>query len=99
MPAARTLKRAVIVAVMSVGAVVWYACTDRPTDQLTGPATPPQPVNPIHGPDLRVAITAQQRHTDDLLKIPGVIGTAVGLMPDGRVGVQVLLEHGGVLGV
>ena len=95
----RTLKRAAVVIFMSAGAAVWYACSDRSADRLTGPAPAPQTLTPIRGPDLRVAINAQERHTDDLLRIPGVIGTAVGLMRDGRPGVQILLEHPNVSGI
>src|SRR6185503_16827317 len=95
----RTLKRAAVVIFMSAGAAVWYACSDRSADRLTGPAPAPQTLTPIRGPDLRVAINAQERHTDDLLRIPGVIGTAVGLMRDGRPGVQILLEHPNVPGI
>jgi hypothetical protein len=40
-----------------------------------------------------------RRHSDKLLDIPGVVGTAVTLMPDGRPGLQVLLERAGVSGV
>jgi hypothetical protein len=50
-------------------------------------------------PDLRPAIAAQRRHTDALLRIPGVVGTAVGLLADGRPAVQVLLERHGVAGL
>src|SRR5690349_24033636 len=99
MIAVRTLKRAATILVISTGAAVWYACSDRSADHLTGPASPPQILSPIQAPDLRVAINAQERHTDDLLRIPGVVGTAVGLMRNGRPGVKVLVERADVAGV
>src|SRR4051812_40179746 len=95
----RTLKRAAVVVLFSAGAAVWYACSERSTDQITGPAPAPETLKPIPGPDLRVALNAQQRHNDDLLQIPGVIGTAVGFLPNGKVGVQVLLERSGIAGI
>jgi len=41
----------------------------------------------------------QERHTDELMAKPGVVGTAVGLDDDGNPAVLVLLEHGAVAGI
>src|ERR1043165_10094047 len=49
--------------------------------------------------DLRAALTAQRRHTTALLKIPGVVGTAVTTLSDGRPGVLLLLERRGITGL
>jgi len=92
MVAVRTLTRAAVVLLIGAGVVVGYACTDRAGDSLTGPP-------PLASPDLRTAITALRRHSDALLEIPGVVGTAVTLLPDGRPGVQVLLERPGIGGL
>lgn len=67
--------------------VVLAACAEPPSS----PA--------VWGPDLRAPLLAQRRHTDALLRIDGVIGTAVGLMPDGRPGVHILLERPDVRGL
>jgi hypothetical protein len=48
---------------------------------------------------LRLALAAQQRHTDELLAIPGVLGTAVAGLPDGRAGIILLLERPGIAGL
>ena len=45
------------------------------------------------------ATAAQQRHTDDLLKMPGVVGTAVGLGQDGKPVVKIYVEKRGVAGL
>jgi len=48
---------------------------------------------------IQTALTAQTRHTDELLRIPGVLGTAVTLLPNGEPAVRVLLasrEVGGL---
>jgi hypothetical protein len=94
MVAGRTLTRAALVVLMAAAPAVWYACSDGPS------APPPAPVNPRSlVPDLRAALAAQEHHTDALLQVPGVVGTAVVLLPDGHPGVQVLLERPGVAGV
>ena len=41
---------------------------------------------------------AQDRHTKELLSIQGVVGTAVGVGPNGRPTILALTEHGGVGG-
>ena len=39
------------------------------------------------------AIAAQERHTAALMRIPGVVGTAVGALPNGQAVVRILLER------
>ena len=48
---------------------------------------------------LERAKQAQERHTDDLLQIQGVVGTAVGHGSQGRPAVFVLTERAGVSGI
>jgi len=48
------------------------------------------------GDGLAKAIAAQERHTDALLAIPGVVGTGVGHGADGKAAVFVLTENPGV---
>jgi len=50
-------------------------------------------------PGLDRAIEAQERHTDDLLGIQGVVGTAVGLGADGGAVVKIYTERSGVAGL
>ena len=50
-------------------------------------------------PGLDVAIAAQERHTDDLLEIQGVVGTAVGLGANGQAVVKIYTEGEGVAGL
>ncbi len=45
---------------------------------------------------LAVAKAAQERHTDDLLEIPGVVGTAIGLGHDGNAAIAIFTENHGV---
>ena len=84
----RTLHRAAAVAALGfLGA----SCSDRTPDALIGPR--------LDVRDLQVVMAAQQRHTDALLRIPGVIGTAVGLLPNGKLGVKILLADTSVRGL
>src|SRR6267143_189426 len=71
--AVRTLTRAAIVVVTVVAPLVWYACQNTTLDSPLGPARAPSRLIP----DLRAALAAQRRHTNALLDIPGVVGTAV----------------------
>jgi hypothetical protein len=45
------------------------------------------------------AIAAQAQHTDDLLAIPGVVGTAVGLGPNGDPVVKIYTAREGIAGL
>jgi hypothetical protein len=94
----RTLTRAAFAVLLGAGTAVWFACSN-PSESPTAPSASPPPGARPRLPSLRGAISAQRRHTDALLKIPGVVGTAIALLPDGRVGVQVLLEREGVAGL
>ncbi len=48
---------------------------------------------------LAVALAAMDAHSADLFAIPGVVGTAIGLGPNGQSVVKVYLAESGILGV
>ena len=82
MVARRTLMRAAIVLAMVAAPAVWYACADR------GPGTPAGPSGfPVLN-NLREALDVQRRHTQALLETPGVVGTAITGLRDGRAGLS-----------
>jgi hypothetical protein len=87
----RSLTRAAIV-VLTMAPAVWYACSDHP-DAPAGPLAPRTFV------DLRGVVAVQRRHTQALLEIPGIIGTAITGLPDGRAGLMVLAERPGIAGL
>ena len=89
--AVRTLTRAAIVVVTVVAPLAWYACQNTTLDSPLGPARAPSRLIP----DLRAALAAQRRHTNALLEIPGVVGTAV----TGRGEVLLLVERTGIPGL
>src|SRR5712664_3478958 len=94
-PSVRGLIRGAIVVLIAAAPAVWYACSDSASNSPAGPALPVTRLMP----DLRPAIAAQRRHTEALLEIPGVIGTAVTVQPDGRAGMLLLLERSGITGL
>ena len=74
----------------AVLALVGIALSNCGPDALE-PAGPPTGLDPAVGtqpPNLAAALAAQARHTDRLLRVPGIVGTAVGLGPNGQVEVQ-----------
>jgi hypothetical protein len=93
MPTLGTLRR---LAVVALGATLWSSCTDRTSD-ITGPPSLAQVA--ARKNDIQRAIAAQEKHTPRLMRIPGVVGTAVGLLPNGRAAVRVLLETAGSRGI
>lgn len=54
------------------------------------------PVDPV---GLQVAIAAQERHTDALMGMEGVVGTAVGARLDGKPVIKIYTEAAGVAGL
>jgi PKD repeat protein len=54
---------------------------------------------PDEPPGLKRAIAVQEAHTDSLLTIPGVVGTAVGLQADGAPVVKIYTESANVAGL
>jgi CARDB len=96
MVAVRTLSRRALVVLLVAAPAVWYACSDRGLESPAGPSITP-PV--LLAPDFMKALAAQRRHTDDLLAIPGVVGTAITRQPDGHAGMVLLLERAGIAGL
>jgi len=88
------------VAIAGIAVLVWFGCA-RDQHDLTAPRNGPPSLSPSRGqqPDLGPAIAAQERHTDRLLAIPGVVGTAVGLTADGRPAVKIFTRVAGVAGI
>jgi hypothetical protein len=90
-----TLRRSPRLIVLGLGAVL-VGCADvGPT--FTGPAA--QPNAEASPSDLRLAVQAQERHSEALLRVPGVVGTAVGRLPNGRTGIRVFVTSSNTRGV
>jgi hypothetical protein len=64
-----------------------------------GPSTDPNLASQGVPPGLARALAAQAKHTDRLLKVAGVVGTAVGLGADGKAQMQLFTKAAGVRGL
>ena len=79
-----------------VAALAWAGCST----QEGGPTEPGASAS-LSGqqPDFGAAIAIHQRHTYELIGLPGVAGTAVGLTSDGRPAVKIYTEAASVPGL
>ena len=91
------MRRTRVAGLLVIGVGLWTACSDSSRDALGPTAAPPEFTRVT--PDLRAALAAQERHTAALLQVPGVVGTAVGLSPDGKPSVRLLLAQANVKGL
>jgi hypothetical protein len=87
----------VVLAVLVAGTTLWSGCSD--SDQGPFSPTPSQQAGRAGPPDIAAAIAAQERHTPALMRIPGVVGTAVGLNPAGQAVVRALLTRPDIAGI
>jgi hypothetical protein len=78
-----------LLAVLFAG-LLWSACADRP--DFTAPdELPDAPQISVVSPQALEAVMAVQgRHTERLMAVPGIVGTAVGLTSEGRPAVKLL---------
>ena len=83
----------------ALGTLAWSGCSDP----ITAPPATARPLSPQlaagRADEVHAAIAAQERHNASLLRIPGVVGTAVGILPNGKAGDRVLVTDVGVRNV
>jgi hypothetical protein len=96
-PLAQSLRRALIPLFAFAGFIVSSCGPD--SRGPTGPDTDPSLASRGSPPGLAKALAAQAKHTDRLLKVAGVVGTAVGLSADGKAEVRLLTKTPGVRGL
>lgn len=94
---AQPLRRALI-PVFALAGFIISSCGPDGSDP-TGPDL--DPTLTVHGspPGLAKALAAQARHTDKLLRVEGVVGTAVGLGSKSQAEVQLFTKAAGVRGL
>ena len=81
-------------AVLALLGLVWVGCIDT-TESPVAPGTDKtSPENELNAANPRVqeVMAVQDRHTPELMGMPGVVGTATGLTRDGRPAILVLTE-------
>lgn len=96
--ATQLTRRAATALGLGVFLLLWTGCSERASRELTAPSAR-SGVALERAQGLQVAMAAQSRHTAALLRIPGVVGTAVGLLPNGTPGVRILLARSDVRGL
>ncbi len=82
------------VTVATIAGLIWLGCYGEQAE-LTAPESGIRAVQDV----LRPAMNVQDRHTERLLAIPGVVGTAVGLRADGRPAIKIFTAYAGVAGL
>jgi hypothetical protein len=83
-----------------ISMTLWIGCGD--SDAPNAPEVPQEtliPSAPPVGLGIPAVIAIQNRHTDNLMEIEGVVGTATGLGADGAPSVLVLTQTPGVAGI
>jgi hypothetical protein len=93
----RPLRRCTPLSLPLLAALISFGCTQDANE----PSTPraPELEAVIEPPGLSAALAAQSRHTDRLLRTPGVVGTAVSLGAGGALVVQVFTRSTDVTGI
>jgi len=94
----RVSRRATVLTLIALGASFWTGCSDRSPDALTGPLAQRQ-LGLDRVQDIHTVVAVHKRRSAELLRIPGVVGTAVGLLPNGKLGLKVLLARHDVTGL
>lgn len=82
--------RRVRASLISFGVIFLAGCSDF-AGGVTAPSLRQAGNQAALSQDIRAAIAAQERHTPALLRMGGVVGTAVGLLPNGKAAVQVFV--------
>jgi hypothetical protein len=78
--------------VLGVVVLLSAACSDSTRSPITAPTSSAR-LSAGRAQDVAAAIAAQERHNAALFNIPGVIGTAVGLLPSGAAAIRVYVTR------
>jgi len=97
MHARGSLRRLSTLVVLGLSAALWHGCSDPALGPVDGPEM--QSARAQERLAVRQALAVQQNHTDRLLRLPGVVGTAVGLNPAGKPVVQIFVTTPDVAGL
>jgi CARDB protein len=93
----RLALRAAAALAIGLGASVVSSCSESPVDPTS--KAPPRARFHADAQQLRAALDVQVRYTPQMMRIPGVVGTAVGLLPNGQPAVRLFLASADVGGL
>jgi hypothetical protein len=84
---------------LALAAVLWIGCGKDPAT-ITAPASESEQATSLGKPAVNVAkvMAVQDRHTEALMAIRNVVGTATTQLPDGRYAVKILTKVAGMEG-
>src|SRR5215207_5084355 len=94
MKGSNRVHRFIELAAIIFGGAIFLACADQPPNSVTAPDVRASSVV-ADAADVGAAIAAQERANPGLLRMPGVIGTAVGLLPNGKARIRIFVEAAG----
>ena len=83
---------------LAIGTFLSSACADQTPQHITSPSASAH-LAASRAEDVAAAIAAQERHNAAFFNIPGVIGTAVGLLPNGNAAIRVYVTRSDVPGL
>lgn len=87
---------AVLAVAFALSFTYWTGCDDQREEVLT-PQSAQQTLSLSKAnPEVQAAIVVQERHTDDLMKDPDVVGTGIGAGEDGKPVILILTKREGV---
>jgi len=89
-----------LLAVISVVGIVWFGCDMQPS-RVNGPDTETGQTAKVALPDVAIEhmIAVQEKHTEKLMALDGIVGTAVGLDEGNNGVVFVLTARPGIAGI
>jgi hypothetical protein len=89
----RGLLIGLLAVLMLVSMFLWVGCDQQQDTPNAGIPEQNAPVLSKDNPQVQSVMDVQDRSTNDLMSVPGVVGTATGLAPDGRIAILVYLKE------
>lgn len=80
-----------LVLLVALSLTLWFGCGEQ-AGTPTGPEAQQELVLSVTDPQVQAVMEIQDRHTDELLARPGIIGTATGMTEEGRPAVIVFAK-------
>jgi len=90
-----------LVVLLAAMALLWVGCSDNPISGNMTAQNGPEllKLSPANDAEWAQAIGIQNRHTPDLVKIDGIVGTGTTVNNNGNLAVMVFAERPGVAGI